>query len=428
MSGFSPHDKAVAFKVAISASEHLNPSRAVNPSPYSKAISFAIMMVDFVWLMRDEVKYVWLRLRTSWTARIYIFTKYTGLVSQIYNVYFTVRMFLGVYTSPRGCRFWFMYQAITVQFLLLFAEGLLMHRLYALFLHNRLILVMLIMFALSQVVSMWVSTRLSFPSNKHTVTCLMVRSNPGNAFFSATTMTTNVIIAFMTFWRYFRLPVKWTRGALGRLVLRDSACSLGAITMIMFFLTLCSLEVIKFSMSGNITYYWLICVLWVSIGRIVVDHEKLRDEGEEGEGNIWKGTLQLTSQIEIGESESSLDTRCGSSDGRTPTPRTLPSPLSMPMTKANQLSSSSACTGDSPQKWLGDRSPSCGDSSEPSSTVVSTYRLSLPNVRKSNGDASRAKDQPWADAGERVHSSGSSSRRPSPQSSSSEPTLSEAPS
>ncbi|KAF8448721.1 hypothetical protein L210DRAFT_855316 [Boletus edulis BED1] len=417
MSGFSPDDKAVAFKVAISAT-----------------ISFAIMMVDFVWLMRDEVKYVWLRLRTSWTARIYMLTKYTGLVSQIYNVYFTVRMFLGVYTSPRGCRFWFMYQAITVQFLLLFAEGLLMHRLYALFLRNRLILVMLITFALSQVVSMWVSTRLSFPSNKHTVTCLMVRSNPGNAFFSATTMTTNVIIAFMTFWRYFRLPVKWTRGALGRVVLRDSACSLGAITVIMLFLTLSSLEVFKFAMSGNITYYWLICVLWVSIGRIVVDHEKLRDEGEEGEGNIWKGTLQLTSQIEIGENELSLDTRCGSSDGRTQTSRTLSSPLSMPMSKANQRSSSSACTGDSPQKWLGDRSPSCGDetqhSSEPSCTVVSaevsTCRLSLPNVRKSNGDAPRAKDRPRADAGERTHSSGSSLA--SPRSSSLEATLSEAPS
>lgn len=45
-----------------------------------------------------------------------------------YNVYFTVRMYSGVYTSPRGCRIWWAYQAIIVQFLLIFVEGLLMQR------------------------------------------------------------------------------------------------------------------------------------------------------------------------------------------------------------------------------------------------------------------------------------------------------------
>jgi hypothetical protein len=89
---------------------------------------------------------------------------------------------------------------------------------------------------------------------------------------STTTMTTTVIISFMTFWRYLRLPEKWTRHGLGRIVLRDSALSLSAISGeeafgvcrwsdadidrsgMMLFMTLCSLQVIKPSMSGNITY------------------------------------------------------------------------------------------------------------------------------------------------------------------------------
>ncbi|KAG6374512.1 hypothetical protein JVT61DRAFT_4556 [Boletus reticuloceps] len=165
-----------------------------------------------------------------------------------YNLYFAFRMYLGIDNSPAGCRIWFTYQVIIVQLLLLTAEGLLIHRrmfstdnffqkpahpsslVYALFLRNRPILVMLIVFTLGQIASMGVSARISNPSNVHTVTCLVVTSNPGNAFFSATTMTTNLVIFFMTFSRYCRLPVKWTRQGVGRTVFRDSALSLSAIS------------------------------------------------------------------------------------------------------------------------------------------------------------------------------------------------------
>ena len=42
-------------------------------------------------------------------------------------------------------------------------------------------------------------------------------------------MTTNIAIFFMTFWRHLRLPTKWQQG-LGRVVFRDSAISLSAIS------------------------------------------------------------------------------------------------------------------------------------------------------------------------------------------------------
>ena len=116
-----------------------------------------------------------------------------------FNVCFTVRMYLGVYATPTGCRLWFTFQALIVQVLLITVQGLLMHRrtfpinpqspahsqslVYALFLRDRLVLVILIAFAVSQGGSMVVSAVLTFPSNKHTVTCLMVKSNPGSAFF-----------------------------------------------------------------------------------------------------------------------------------------------------------------------------------------------------------------------------------------------------
>ncbi|KAF8127050.1 hypothetical protein EV363DRAFT_1433920 [Boletus edulis] len=379
-----PH-KGVELNVAVSAS-----------------LAFATMIVEFLWYLRDEVKYIWPRLRTSWNPRIYMFTRYVGIASQIYNLYFAIRMYLGIDNSPAGCRTWFTYQVIVVQLLLLTAEGLLIHRLYALFLRSRPIL--------DYIASMGVSARISNPSNVHTVTCLVVTSNPGNAFFSATTMTTNLVICFMTFSRYFRLPSKWTRQGLGRTVFRDSALSLGAISIMMLFLMLCSLNVIKPTMSGNITYYWLVCVLWISIGRIIVNHEKLpRDEGEQGEGNTWRGTLQITSQIEMGESTLSLDTQSGSS-ARTPTSKTLESSLSMPMIKTGQLPSSTASPSDSSRKCLSDRSSfrGLGDRCSlqpPNSRSSSIRRLSRPNICAGDSGTPPSGDHLPADEGSSTETS-----------------------
>lgn len=43
-------------------------------------------------------------------------------------------------------------------------------------------------------------------------------------------MTTTMVIFFMTFWRYLRLPAKWTRQGVGRVIFRDSALTLAAIS------------------------------------------------------------------------------------------------------------------------------------------------------------------------------------------------------
>lgn len=54
---------------------------------------------------------------------------------------------------------------------------------YALFLQSRVVLMVMVMFILGQVASMFISARFSFRTNQYTATCLLVRSNPGNAFF-----------------------------------------------------------------------------------------------------------------------------------------------------------------------------------------------------------------------------------------------------
>lgn len=193
------------------------------------------------------------------------------------------------------------------------------------------------------------------------------------------------------------------------------------------------------------------------IGRIIVNHEKIpRDE--QGGSNTWRGTVQLTSQIEMGESMSTLtlDSQCESSTG--PTASTLQASLSTPMTKASQLSPSSVCTSNAAREWYGDiplphehvrrkspqppsaasievggasqteghprvdgdvhehgRSPS--SSSQPASVKASApneNQLSPSSGRTSDGDASQTGDYQQADA--EIHEHGhspSSSPQPS---------------
>jgi len=158
-----------------------------------------------------------------------------------------------------------------------------------------------------------------------------------------------------------------------------------------------------------------------------VNHEKLpRDDGEQGEGSTWRGTLQLTSQIEMGQSTLSLDTQCGSPDG--PSSNTLQSSLSTPMTKASQFSPSGSSASDSLSKLFVHHSPTdgCGRRHSPHPLGTKPSVVSIPDVSRfspriihTNGDcAPQMVDRPEADedADRRTHS-----RSPSPQGSSPPP-------
>ena len=135
---------------------------------------------------------------------------------------------------------------------------------------------------------------------------------------------------------------------------------------------------------------------WSQVGRIVVNHEKIPSAGSElGEGDPWKGTLQLTSQIEMGQSTLSVDTQSGSFSGHSPTPK-------MPQGSA----SSPICEQECRQP------PTSRPSSTELPTEVSVCRLS--------SSIPRTKDHPQPDAEHRGHSPtssprSSSSELPSPQ-------------
>ncbi|KIJ60851.1 hypothetical protein HYDPIDRAFT_31898 [Hydnomerulius pinastri MD-312] len=159
-------DAAVTRKLAISA-----------------CLSLMVMLVDYGWLLRDELKIIWPKLWSSRYAKVYVFSRYLGTASQIFNVFFSLRMLAGVSAAPSTCKMWYNYQAIVVQVLLATVEGTLMHRIYALFLGNKWILSFLILFGIGQIASMAVSARVALPSIRYTETCLVVATHPGSIYF-----------------------------------------------------------------------------------------------------------------------------------------------------------------------------------------------------------------------------------------------------
>ncbi|KAI6116008.1 hypothetical protein F5141DRAFT_1100376 [Pisolithus sp. B1] len=272
----------------------------------SACASFGLMLVDFFWLLRDEITYVWPNVRRRRLyALVYIIERYLGLGGQVFNVYISLRIASLLHTPPTYCRIWFVYQAISIQILLSSMECALIHRIYALFGRNYSILSVLVLFCTLQLLSLGTSAWLAIPNTEHSETCYVLKPNINTIYFGTTTMATHLIMFFMIFWRGFELPWKWSCSAFGRVVLRDSAVSPLIISILTGAMVLCNTGAIQTSLNGNIIYYWLFCTMWISLGRIIVNHSKV-DQLEQLKQLVDARRGELTSEIDVGETSSSI--------------------------------------------------------------------------------------------------------------------------
>ncbi|KAI6094623.1 hypothetical protein EDD16DRAFT_1903810, partial [Pisolithus croceorrhizus] len=149
------------------------------------------------------------------------------------------------------------------------------------------------------------SAWLAILNTQHSETCYVLKTNINTIYFATTTMATHFVMFFMIFWRGVKLPWEWSCSAFGRVVLRDSALSPLIVSLLKLAMVLCNTDVIRTSLNGNIIYYWLFCTMWISLGRITVDHSKaaLLEELKESAG-ARRG--ELTSEIDVEETSSSI--------------------------------------------------------------------------------------------------------------------------
>ena len=106
--------------------------------------------------------------------------------------------------------------------------------------------------------------------------------------------------------------------------------------------------------------------------------------------------MQLTSQIEMGDSVLSIDSACSVTDG--PAESTLQESISTHMTKASQLSPSSVCTSHGPPTWFGDVPDGYVQRSKsPRSLGASGDVSTLPGSSRASGSGSRVEVDSRAD-------------------------------
>lgn len=265
----------------------------------SACASLGVMLVDFFWLLRDEITFVWPNIRRCRPySLVYVIERYLGLAGQGFNVYVSLRIASVLSTPPSYCKAWFVYQAITVQILLLSIECALIHRIYALFQRNCSILSVLAIFCSLQLLSLGASAWLAIPNTKHSETCYVLKPNIDTIYFATTTMATHLVMFFMIFWRGLELPLEWTRDTFGRVVLRDSALSPLIISALTGIMVLCNTGVIQTSLNGNVFYCWLYCTMWISLSRIIVNHSKVE--------LLKDSSNDVTTHIDVGETSSSI--------------------------------------------------------------------------------------------------------------------------
>ncbi|KAH7921205.1 hypothetical protein BV22DRAFT_1132475 [Leucogyrophana mollusca] len=234
---------------------------------YWASAALAVMIMDYALTFCDEIRCIWPKIRTSSYARTYMLARF--------NVYFSMRMASGTYTAPPLCKSWYSYQAVSIQIMMAVVDVLLMRRVYALFSGSYWILAILIALAAAQPSSMVASAVTSVPGVKYTQTCLIIRTHHSPIYFGATTLATHIVILLLTFWKFF-LASGSQRSSLPSIIMRDTTISVMAICVILLFMMLCVLGVIDTTMSGNVTFYWLFCTLWISVGRIILNVQKLR--------------------------------------------------------------------------------------------------------------------------------------------------------
>ncbi|KAH7923680.1 hypothetical protein BV22DRAFT_1196505 [Leucogyrophana mollusca] len=282
---------------------------------YGASAALLAMFVEYGLTVSDERKYIWSKLRTSSYARTYILTRYFGLAAQIFNVCFSIWMASRTYIAPSLCKLWYSYQAVVIQTLVLVVDSLLMLGVYAIFSHSYWILSLLVVLAAAQPGSMIASAVITFPEVTYSSTCLIIRIHSGSVYFGTATLTTHVVILFLSLWKCFIEGRAQT--SLRSAILRDSTLAVTAISIILLFMLLCSLGVIRTGIAGNIIYYWLLATLWISAGRIIVNWEIFRADQASSRNTTSAMTMVISVPDEASVYQLEMDAS-PSTSGHTP--------------------------------------------------------------------------------------------------------------
>jgi hypothetical protein len=258
------------------------------------------MVFEYIRCFPDEIRLIWPRFWKTTEAKMYVLTRYTGLIGQSYNIWFAFKMLSGVPNNPFVCRVWSSYQAAMTQYLLLSVQFLLMMQVYKMYNKGKSIFALLFIFGGAQSTAMAVNARLIITGTRYSPTCVTISPHHSQIYVAVSIIMTFVFILVAMLWRFFGNQTSWSDvpHAWLKLAVRDSSCTAIAITLILIFLSLFTTRVIDTQMNGNIIFYVLLSCLWFAAGRIVLHQEKFRAIQESQKGDVndpgrWTQTIEV---------------------------------------------------------------------------------------------------------------------------------------
>ncbi|KAH7923048.1 hypothetical protein BV22DRAFT_1130950 [Leucogyrophana mollusca] len=262
---------------------------------YGAAAALLPMFVDYALTFRDERRYIWPKARVSRYAKMYIMTRYLGLVAQILHVGFAIWRASQTYIAPSLCRSWYTYQAIVIQVLTAVVDGLLMRGVYAIFSGSYWIMSVLAVLAAAQPGSALASMVVALPDAPFTQTCLVAEVHSGLIYFGSGALTTHALILILLVWKYF--AGGHARSPLRIAILRDTTLAVAAVSVRTPLPCYTYVHLSHMLVTPHPPppphESWLFCVLWVSAGRIIVGWEAARSS------ETGTGAGVLTSHITI---------------------------------------------------------------------------------------------------------------------------------
>ncbi|KAJ8586366.1 hypothetical protein M405DRAFT_935433 [Rhizopogon salebrosus TDB-379] len=242
---------------------------------FNACATLAVMLWDWVIGLPDETHLIWRRPRSSWVKWLFLFFRYGGLMAQVFNLLFVMRMETYKPINRATCERWISYQAVAVEAFLVAVDSLLILRVYAIWSRSRRVLGVLGTLVILEACSMAVSASIIVPDSAMNELCLFRKTPRAAAYFGIVALLTQSAILYLTLRKHFTtFARRYGPRNLSTLVVRDGGLAFIGIFAMFFGALYYS---ILGSERSDVLFFWIVCVLSICGCRIIINMDYYAD-------------------------------------------------------------------------------------------------------------------------------------------------------
>ncbi|KIJ65360.1 hypothetical protein HYDPIDRAFT_110403 [Hydnomerulius pinastri MD-312] len=239
---------------------------------YSTIASVAVIVWEVLITFGDEVKYIWSKPRGARVKWLYLFGKYFGIVSQIFNVALLLGLAEKIPVPIGWCRGYHSFQVAILELLLLAFDIVLLLRVYALYARNTLAMGLGASAILIEFITTVVAAALAIPATPYDPACLVFDTPTGIFIFMIGTAVSQTILLALAYRKKRNVVrVDHQRTSVAWVTIRDGILAFAAIISLLLMLLI---YLVADADMANLTVYWFPVVLSVSTCRLIMNMQR----------------------------------------------------------------------------------------------------------------------------------------------------------